>query len=51
MDSLTVHDLAKRPHILDQVSYRDVKVLYPDCREALEHLRRRLADLQQERIS
>jgi hypothetical protein len=41
-DSLTIHDLAKRPHILDQLSYRDVKVLHAECYEALEHLQRRL---------
>jgi hypothetical protein len=45
-DSSTIHDLAKRPHILDQLSYRDVKVLHAECYEALEHLQRRLTDLQ-----
>jgi hypothetical protein len=40
-DLLTLRDLAKRPHILDQLPLRDVKVLYADCRVALEHLRRR----------
>jgi hypothetical protein len=43
-DSLTLHDLARRPHILDQLSYSDVKMLHADCREALDHLRQRLAD-------
>jgi hypothetical protein len=45
-DSLALSDIVKRPHVLDQLSYHDVKALYADCREALEHLRRRLAGLE-----
>jgi hypothetical protein len=41
-DLLTIRDLIKRPHLLAQIPYRDVEVLYADCRKALEHLRRRL---------
>jgi hypothetical protein len=41
-DLLTIRDLVKRPHLLAQLPYRDVEVLYADCRKALEHLRRRL---------
>jgi hypothetical protein len=46
-DSLTVRDLAKRPHVIDQLPYSDVRTLYEDCREALDHLRRRLTGVGQ----
>ena len=41
-DLLTIRDLVKRPHLLAEIPYGDVEVLYSNCRKALEHLRRRL---------